>query len=103
MLADLPWPQREWWSDRDRIYFLSEFVDDHEWPPSGDLFWEDTVDAYALMLWGGQKNSAGTGWEDIVAPGWRYLTSLSECPRSLRPGRSSVLRDRIRRENAWLV
>ena len=48
-LAALPWPQREWWSDRDRIVLLHEYVG--SWPPMGHHFWEKEVLQRALTLW----------------------------------------------------
>ena len=90
-LAALPWPQREWWKDRDRIVLLHEFVE--AWPPMGHFMWETDVAERAQILWGacsGEGRFANgslskIGWESVEAPGMRMLASFPCCPRFLRP------------------
>ena len=93
--AALPWPPRDWWSDRDRIVLLHEFI--QAWPPMGHLSWEFHVMERAATLWnitGEDTTDPETyvyphavrrvHWEDYIAPGFRLLVSFPCCPRSLR-------------------
>ena len=93
-LVGLPWPQREWWNDRDRIVLLHEFV--QAWPPMGHHNWEFWVMSRAMCLWNAFRNSGTCArlWEDIPAPGYRMLTSFPCCPRYLRPLMSPALLER---------
>jgi len=117
-LVELPWPQREWWNDRDRIVLLHEYVG--SWPPMGHTYWELHLHYRAMTLWNVWDHSqaqrtfditlrkdkveaipqgvdAGTKlWKDVPAPGYRMLTSFPCCPRSLRPLMSPALLARSR-------
>ena len=100
--AALPWPHRDWWEDRDRIVLLCEFIrymdtippscgwqDDD--PKREEGGWLEQVEGHAARLWyGKQVNGDWFGDEDdwrsprAVCAGYRYLTSLRSCPRSMR-------------------
>ena len=96
--AALPWPHREWWQDRDRIVLLCEFIryldDVRDWQndaPKRQKDWMEQVEGHAARLWyGEQVNGDWFGVDDTwrnpraICAGYRYLTSLSSCPRSMR-------------------
>ena len=112
--AALPWPQNEWWGDRDRItymfYFLLHLIKCYGSP--GENMHErllelsdvwarpdmrtnilDEVRWHANRLWG---DPSGGELYDVdsmtytrvgmqaACPGWRHLTSLRGCPKELR-------------------
>ena len=100
--AKLPWPHREWWEDRDRIVLLCEFIRYMDTvPPHGgwrndvptrqDGGWLEQVEGRAARLWYGKQ--ANGDWFEVddnwrspraICAGYRYLTSLPSCPRSMR-------------------
>jgi hypothetical protein len=100
--AKLPWPQREWWEDRDRIVLLCEFIRymDTVPPPGGwqndvptrqNGGWLEQVEGRAARLWYGRQ--VDDDWFGIadhwgspsaICAGYRYLTSLPSCPQSMR-------------------
>ena len=100
--AKLPWPHREWWEDRDRIVLLCEFIRYMDTVPPRDGWqkdaptredggWLEQVEGRAARLWyGKQVNGDWFGDDDnwrsprAICAGYRYLTSLPSCPRSMR-------------------
>jgi hypothetical protein len=100
--AALPWPHREWWEDRDRIVLLCEFIrymDDvppecgwqNDAPKRCDGGWLEQVEGRAARLWYGKQVNgdwfeADDTWRSprAICAGYRYLTSLASCPRSMR-------------------
>ena len=101
----VPWPQREWWEDRDRIVLLHEYLLSN--PADGSFGWELAVGLHAANLWSdGRTGTCEDGkmsWADfglLPAPGWRMLTALPSCPNHhLRFPMQSAMLDRVREEN----
>ena len=94
--ASLPWPQRFWWRDRDRIVLLHEYLE--AWPPMGHTSWEECIKGRVALLWGTVREGVKDEWEDLhdlEMCGYRYLAALASCPRSLRPGMSQSLLESV--------
>ena len=100
-LSGLEFPQRLWWSDRDRIVLLHEFI--LLFPPDGSYWWEEYVLRKARHLWSSHFKADSDGTVDLghckasgyrpgaewvtakdlkylPAPGWRWISSFGSCP-----------------------
>ena len=75
--ADWPWPACNWLDDFDKLELLEKYMLAH--PPTGDPAWCAEVEARAAALF----LEYGEFWDDVEAPGYRLLTSLSSAPREL--------------------
>ena len=122
-LEHLSWPHNMWWSDRDRIVLLHEFIS--HWQPDGSFEWESLVTHHAADLWSAGRPGSTTlhrhgcngqpkideqakdvaegrmcwdEFQDLAAPGWRMLSSLPSCPNPhMRFPMSRDLLDAVRR------
>ena len=100
-LSGLEFPQRLWWSDRDRIVLLHESI--LVSPPDGSYWWEEWVLRRARHLWSshfrvdsdgtvdlghckasgyrpGATHLIGCDLKYLPAPGWRWISSFGSCP-----------------------
>lgn len=85
----LSWPACEWRRDREKLTALSLFLASH--PPTGDKAWCHAVEDYAAELF----LAEGQYWDDVLAPGYRMLTSLPGTPRPESSPRAAAQRSPV--------